>query len=369
MKGGSALGYGGLLAILLISSFTIIYITGGYEPVKRNIISIESRIISFGNNVNLLIKTFNVSIDFISQRAAYDLGKTGGIKGSEIAMWNDSYPTIEILKEQLENKIIENLPQGSTKNGRIINWGDASIVVSDYDTTCGPIENSKCFLVSGNKSFSIYDSSIDTRVSIAHKINHIIDSSYFKLLVIGRKILEEPKYNSLLSLNDFNGLENLLKSDYNAYGLDFKIRNFGTYIDVLIISNDCLSKNEYYCIAPLKPGENGIVDPVSGKQIPYDYLKLNFRIKGGVITECNNNADDDGDGLIDEDDPGCLIDALDQSSYNPNDNKEKLCENSCDILFYKLSYSWGGKCGDTKYDPIADIDKDKVIDMSDVGDV
>jgi hypothetical protein len=260
---GQAWTYAEILIVLILSSIALVKINATGE-VRRAIASSEGKLINFENYAELLIKTFNQSIEFISQRAAYDLGKTGGIEGSEIATWNQTYPTTDIFKNQLEEKIKENLPKGTIENGRTVSWGDASIDVDD--TTCGPIESSKCFLVEGNKSFSIYDKSIDSRITVNHKINHSISSSYFKLLSIGRKILENNSYYSLL-ISNTTQLKNKLSNDFNIFSsFDFS----GDYIYVSLTDVYCSFANEYYCLAPLKPEE--IVS------LPYDFITLNFKV-------------------------------------------------------------------------------------------
>jgi len=268
----SVIAYGGILLILIISSLITIYIVGGAEPVNRNVVSVEGKLLSFVNEADLLAKTFSQSIEFISQRAAYDLGLNGGTNNPYI-FWNYFYPRIDVLESELEKSIENNLPSSSIKNRLEVTWGESEIKVSNYDNVpCGPDINSKCFLVSGEKNFSVYDKSIDTRIDFKpFKISSFVTSSYFKLLTVGRKIFEDIKYNS--TLNDIGNLKNLLKADFP--NLDFDITASSDTAEITITDNTCLLYDEYYCLAPLNPGENGII--VTGKQILYDYLKLKFK--------------------------------------------------------------------------------------------
>ena len=48
-----------------------------------------------------------------------------------------------------------------------------------------------------------------------------------------------------------------------------------------------------------------------------------------VETQCENNQDDDGDNLIDEQDPGCWDDINDSSTYNPNLDDESSADIEC----------------------------------------
>jgi hypothetical protein len=71
---------------------------------------------------------------------------------------------------------------------------------------------------------------------------------------------------------------------------------------------------------------------------------------------CNNNLDDDGDGLIDCDDPDC--------------NSDPACPcppQVCQNLLNLTQSLFGKTCSSSDYNPVADIDKDKSIGMRDIG--
>jgi len=270
MKGG-ILGCGAILGILIIGSFVIIFMTQT-GPLSAAVATKEGQMISFGNYVHLFVKNFNQSINFISQKAAYDLGKTGGIEGTESSIWSISYPKLSDLEIELEDKI-KNLPTENIEGNKMITWREGSINVLNYDINpCGRLEDSNCFLVNGSKKFSVYDGSIKTKTEINHRIKSLISSSYFKLLYVGRLIVEDAKYSS--KLNDPVGLENDLTNDFP--GLDFTISLSGNILDVLIEDQICDLINEFYCIAPINPEEPGIT--INGDSVLYDYLKLNFKV-------------------------------------------------------------------------------------------
>jgi hypothetical protein len=218
------LGFGSILVILIIGTVILTFITRSGQ-VDQSVVTGEGNLITFENYNILLIKTFEKSIEFISQRAAYELGENGGGYG----MWSATYPTIDDLRQQLENKIKENLPQGTTQDDRTITWGGASINVSGYDdaAVCGTIENSKCFMVDGNKSFSIYDPSIDSRTTLnPYNFSQNISSNYFRLLNAGIAIMEDPTFNT--KLNKVEDLSTALYAAKNAgdsrfSGMDFDI--------------------------------------------------------------------------------------------------------------------------------------------------
>ncbi len=276
---GSALAYGGVLLMLVMLSLFIAYITS-VSDVRRDVVTIEGKLLSFANYVHLLLKTFDQSVEFISQRAAYDLGKTGGLERE--VYWDSFYPKIDVLERSLEKVIKNRLPSENIKDSKTITFGEGSVDVIKYDEfPCGPIESSKCFFVNGTKDIIIYDKSIETRVSLnPHKFYSQINSNYFKLLNAGRAIMEDPQFNQYL--NDVGALLNEL---YNAkaagdprfQGLDFSATVSGDVVEMTIVEN-CYPP-ETYCLAPLKPEETGIIDPTTGEEIPYDYFKLKFKFQ------------------------------------------------------------------------------------------
>jgi len=271
MKKGGVLAYGAIIAILVIGSFVSMYITKT-GPVSATIATKEGNLISFENRNVLLLKSFDLGIKFISQRATYDLGKTGGL--SHESFWTISYPKFDVLKDELLGRIKDNLPQ-SYKEGDIeLTWGEAEITIEDYDVfPCGPLEISSCFFLRGERFFSIYDDSIKTRTSDDYEINSEIPSSYFKLLYVGRQVLENDNYNS--ELNDTNKLWSKLQSDFS--GLSFKIETTLVEDDVDVIDiyiTDFHCHTDFSCLVPLKPGEEGIAEDVL-----YDYLTLHFKVE------------------------------------------------------------------------------------------
>jgi len=212
---GAVIGYGMILGILLVTSFVAIYITRTGD-VRREIVTTEGKIISFINEAELLVKTFNQSIEFVSQRAAYDLGKNSGFD-NEVFIWNYFYPRLDTLGRDLDKKIEDTLPSQDIITGdRIVDWGTGEISAQPT----GFIESSESFSVVGNKSFYVHDKSIETKVSWdPFRIRSFISSSYFKLLYVGRQILENETYNT--TLHDIGNLSNLLERDYPD--LDFNI--------------------------------------------------------------------------------------------------------------------------------------------------
>ena len=318
--------------LIIITIITLMFVGAFSSSMEGGIIQKGGKAISLSNHVEFWKKSIDESSKIIFMRTAYDLGKTGGMDSLEISVWNVTYPSIGFLREELENRIDENLPKSSIGTGKIVKFGEGNIRInlnilngdanydgnvddkdfdkcqphfgkcygdSDYNADCdfnydrcidisdivsmalnlgksGPVlANSKNFHVKGNKSFSIYDKSIDSTAYASNIFNSNASSSYFKLIYVGRKIVEDPIYSSLL--NDMTALKNKLKTDFPD--LDFELEpSTESVIEVTITDKSCLPGN--YCLAPLKRGEAGIT--VSGRQIPYDYLKLKFKALGSL---------------------------------------------------------------------------------------
>jgi hypothetical protein len=288
--------------------------------------------ISLSNNVEYWEKSFDESLQLISKRAAYDLGKVGGIEG--IDTWDITYPKPPDLVQSLGDKIKVNLIKGKIQDGdKTIEWNDNSLqtiirlvgdlngdlVVDQNDLDIfvnsnafgsflgspnwDPLEDlnddgkvdgqdltliarnsgksaksgglSSTFEDVGYENFSVYSKTIDSTIDVNHQINQTISSSYFKLLYVARQIIENETFRT--NLINIPILLPLLNSEFPS--LNFQITPLGVDIVNITIKDDsCLANSEYYCIAPLKPGEGKITDPRNGKQIPYDYLSLTFKV-------------------------------------------------------------------------------------------
>ncbi len=266
---GSLLGLGLTAIILILSSAVIIYATI-QKPYEDYVATREGELASFGNFNNFFLKTFNQSVGFISQRVAFELAKNGGFNEGEEVFWNFYYPQISDLKLKLERAIERGLPSYYKKLNRTVRLSGAEINVG---------EQNQYFDVTGGANFSIIDDSIRAQTFSYQPINSRVYSSYFRLLKAAREILENETFNS--SLGDATALLDLLRKEtilpsQRFYGLDFGITVSGDVLDVTI-KDICYPPNTY-CLAPLYSDEPKVLK--SGSDwIPYDYVKLNFKIK------------------------------------------------------------------------------------------
>jgi hypothetical protein len=262
--------------LIIITIISLMFVGAFSSSMEGGIIQKGGKAISLSNYVEFWKKSIDESSKIIFMRTAYDLGKTGGMESLDVPIWNSTYLSIGFLREELENRINENLPKSSIGSGKIVKFGEGNIHINlnildgdvnydgdvdnddlnicvaaygsspgdlnwnpdcdfNYDKTIdildavllvrnlgksGPtLSDSKNFLVKGNKSFSIYDKSIDSTAYASNVFNSNASSSYFKLIYVGRKIVEDPSYSSLL--NDMTALKNKLQTDFP--NLDFEL--------------------------------------------------------------------------------------------------------------------------------------------------
>jgi cysteine-rich repeat protein len=267
-----ALGYGGILIIFLVTTITVMYIIGASEPVNRTIVTVEGKLMSFENNVNNFIKSYDQSITFISQRAAYDLGKTGGLRSE--SYWTETYPTMDLLESELEETIKQRMPYQKTEDKLEVAFGGKEINVLNYDSaTCNDqIHGSICFYINGEQSMSLYDRSVDSTVMLEpYEFKPQISSNYFKLLTAGRAAMEE--FSSYLG--NPGGLVDQLysaglagDSRFSDLDFDWLVASDQKTVEITIVER-CASG--MHCVSPLKSGEAGELND------DYDYNKLIFK--------------------------------------------------------------------------------------------
>jgi hypothetical protein len=270
MKGG-ILGYVSILAILIAGTAVIIFTTQA-GPVEEIVATKEGMLASSGNFNYFLLKVFDQSVEFISQRTAYDLGNYGGfIKGNEV-FWTFYYPQISDLDKNLERRIEDTLPSFYKKFNRVVNLDDIDIRIDAQL----PLETSKYFDDIGDANLSVYDDAVRARTFMHHEINSRAYSSYFRLLYVGREILTNETFNS--SLNDINNLLIKLNNDDCFKDLNFIITSSDDIV-YITIEDKCYPPNTY-CLAPLYPDEARILkDALTLDPIPYDHIKLKFKTK------------------------------------------------------------------------------------------
>jgi len=249
--------------LIVVFIVTFIVLSGSQAPFEKNAIQKSGSSISLNNFIEIIRKMTEESLEVISKRTSYELG----INGGGTIDWNQLTPAITTLEDNLILKIKENIPTGSVETSRKVTWGEGFINITSY--------TNYNFIVEGNKRISVYDKSIETTIDTNLIFNSTINSSYFKLLRAGRAILEDTTYYNLL-LSNWTLLEAAIATDFNL-GLSPVLTQDGDYVNITLADGSCLDINQSYCLAPLKKGEPSILSWY-GKSIPYDFLKLNYRI-------------------------------------------------------------------------------------------
>lgn len=279
MRKGLAIPVGGI--IMLSMTLVILYVlTLGSWNETRYVTFRGETLMSISHEVELSRKMTDEGSYFISQRAAYDEGLLGG----GFDLWNSQSPTIDQLKTKLVERIDSMLSEGtqnSSYSGRRIEWLSKDLTISNYDQSpCGSsLLDSKCFHLTGTQKFSIIDDSIKTQVNSNVSFDQYVDSSYFRLIKVGREIVENNKYNTLLG--DPVTLNQTLSADFPD--LKFNLTQSLNRLNVEIIDQSCSSVFDKYCLAPVKSGEldsaHQIIAGTPPRVIPFDYLRLRFTIK------------------------------------------------------------------------------------------
>jgi cysteine-rich repeat protein len=259
----SMLGFTGIVAILIIGAFIFFFINQR-EPQDAMVVSREGELSSFENFNYLFLKNYNESMVFISQKAAYDLGLNGGYP-DDSPIWTEGFPSIDTLKENLMERIKENLPYSYTK-------GEKEVTIQTV--TVNIEEQTDYFYLRGNAEIVLYDKNINSGVTVDYEINSYVPSSYFRLMNAGRAIMEDKTTFPDLLLSNAQALVNKLYSlkvsDTRFTDLDFEKRVNGDIVTITI--TDHCQYPQIRCLSPLNPGETG--EKIG---ILYDYNKLIFK--------------------------------------------------------------------------------------------
>ena len=257
---GAVMAWGGILVILLLGSFVIINVVGKGD-VSRTIVVNAGSIITFVDESEMLMKTLEQSADFIAQRSAYEYGN------SEI-LFTSASPSLSEFTDGIKNKFLENMPSLDYSGFRKLTWGDSNFSLE----ACQPVSSSRCFNVEGYKEFTYSDSTYDLTLNAKKAIEKQVSSSIFRLFDIARRIVDDSNYNSLFS--NPSQLDTRLESDFS--GFDFELNTINNELHIVIEDRSCNLTNDFSCLAPLKSDEPKV--NINGNPIPYDYLKLRFRV-------------------------------------------------------------------------------------------
>lgn len=190
---GAVLGWGSILVIMFIGTAAVIWVNTTTDVYKK-VTDKAGDVIGVASTAELVRKMLDPSMNLAAQRATWELGQSGGIEGKP--MWSTQQPSMGKLTEALRVKIMERMPKGNYKvNIADLQYGDGDISIGGWGSKpCGPANISKCFRITGFQSYSITDVDTDTWDRVDHKLDVIVNSSYFRLLYAGRMLFENESW-------------------------------------------------------------------------------------------------------------------------------------------------------------------------------
>jgi hypothetical protein len=266
---------GNILVVVAIILLTLTGLFGSSFEVES--MQKSGLTLSLENSAYMWTGALEESAKIIAMRSAYDIARTGGTYGSEIATWYVNGPDVMDLKANLEDIIVERLPAGSLNAGLPVSFDEGFIDISEYDGSCGPIQSSTCFHIDGEKEFSIADETIEAAVNLEpYRFNLDAKSNYFSLVYAGRAIMEEEQFSSLLDTGSIGTLVSRFKGDSRFSSLEIEADVSVDFIEFALWDESCIGTDSYYCLTPLTASDEGIT--VDGEEIPYDFTKLIFRV-------------------------------------------------------------------------------------------
>jgi hypothetical protein len=235
---------------------------------------------SVDNHVQFWTKAFDSSIEFIAKRAAYDLGKIGGLyDNKEPGVWDVNQPTFDDLKANLAGMIYKRAPYGTIKYDKTLSWDQGTININYQSTDCGPVETSKCFYVEGLKDFYVSEDLIKSNFTFKpYTFNVKTSSNYIRLISSGRSLFDDPALNNLMLVSkNMVTLKTAFSAKFSGLTLETKVLP-DNLVEFTISDKSCIWTHDYYCMAPLKYGETWTLYAQNGLPLPFDYLKLKFRV-------------------------------------------------------------------------------------------
>jgi len=264
MKKGIALAVGGIVIFsIFIAAVWLMSFAG--DTTKTYLTFHGEIAMSAMNEAYLTRKNVDQGLYYIAQRAAYELGK----EGAGVATWTKDNPQDDFIKLELIDKIDSMLPSGKVQGSyleRNIEWEENNLQI---------IENDQYFQISGKQDFILTDTRVNLELKSSVPFDQKVDSSYFRLIDVGRKVFEDDYQDIINSGGDVaTELKNKFGNDPDHDELEFSISISGNDIIIKIIDKSCDFSNPY-CLAPLKEDE---IDLFIDNGVTFGYLTLEFKI-------------------------------------------------------------------------------------------
>lgn len=226
---GIAIPVIGLALVVVSVIFFFLFFSGTSTKEMTTILKGEVAL-SMGHDAELTRKMAVEGIEPSAVRATYDLGNEGG----GFQLWGKNSPSLSELKRKLQDRISSTGISTIKKynNKRVIDVGIADVQIDKYDSSpCGSVSgdyiHSTCFHIDGIRALTITDARIKGELDSGINLSKNINSGYFELLSIGRKLFENENYkirkdkvvpNCIASLPPATG-------DYHQMQIDYLINN------------------------------------------------------------------------------------------------------------------------------------------------
>lgn len=200
MRKGFAIPVVGTM-ILIVSYIIIVLIVNITGGMTMSALLHGDVAVSSVHEVEWLRKISLASVEFVGEDAAKKLLAANDY-------WSETGPTFDQMRARLDEAIESGLPTGTYKGSyreRGLDFGLPLITTKDYDkapcgSSSGGLITSKCFRITGNQTFSLTDSRVSGTIGAPIKYDTIANSSYFELVSVGRKVLENERWKIAKSL-------------------------------------------------------------------------------------------------------------------------------------------------------------------------
>jgi len=180
-KKGLSMAWGSILAMSLIATFVVIYMTQA-EPVQTASVINSGKIIAFANDVQIYKKMIPESIPHTAGYSVYKSAKSGGGFGT----WGLLEPSIDQIKTNLQEQINIDFPEKIRDNDLTISLKDGDFIIDSFTDNSIKLKSEKTIVLANSAlaSFSSSKINLDTELK----------TTYFKLMNIGRGIVESQDY-------------------------------------------------------------------------------------------------------------------------------------------------------------------------------
>lgn len=197
--------------LVAVSVVMLFLYFNGTVYLERSVMEKGETALSFSHDTELVRKMIVASVETAATRAAYELGRDGG--GFE--EWNSTNPTIDQLRKMVAARTIGLMGHGGIE---LNEWQKLDLNPPEVDVEynrqqCRQIYASICFFATGYQLFLLTDERVLASAEITASFDQKVDSTYFKLVHVGRTLADEIEIDVMNGYNGKPGLTSL--ADYS----------------------------------------------------------------------------------------------------------------------------------------------------------